>query len=160
MDPTNKTFDRIFFFYRGLANFNLQKYEEARDDFTDCLRIKSDSQDVLMKRAKTHFVLQEYEDCIVDCEEYIRIENSIDIQGICDSAKLLLKNSELKSAYGILEVAENASEEEIKKAFGKLSKTFHVDKHPNATAIDKIKLTRKFNEVKKAYESLKIKFSP
>lgn len=52
----------------------------------------------------------------------------------------------MKDYYKILEVEENASEEDIKKSFRTLSKKYHPDLNPNGA--------EKFKEINEAYESL------
>jgi len=52
----------------------------------------------------------------------------------------------MKDYYKILEVEENASEEDIKKSFRNLSKKYHPDVNPDGA--------EKFKEINEAYESL------
>jgi len=56
---------------------------------------------------------------------------------------------EFKDYYAILGVPENASEEEIKKAFRKLARQYHPD-----VATDKKAAEEKFKEINEAYEVL------
>ena len=51
-----------------------------------------------------------------------------------------------KNYYEILEVEENATEEQIKKSYRNLSKKYHPDVNPNGT--------EKFKEIAEAYETL------
>ena len=52
----------------------------------------------------------------------------------------------MKDYYKILEVEENASDEDIKKSYRSLSKKFHPDVNPDGT--------EKFKEINEAYETL------
>ncbi len=52
----------------------------------------------------------------------------------------------MKNYYKILEVEENASEDEIKKSYRNLSKKFHPDVNPNGA--------EQFKEINEAYETL------
>lgn len=52
----------------------------------------------------------------------------------------------MKDYYKILEVEENASNEEIKKSFRNLSKKYHPDLNPNGA--------EKFKEINEAYENI------
>lgn len=54
----------------------------------------------------------------------------------------------MKTYYQILEVSENASNTEIKKAYKRLAQLWHPDKNKNNTAHDK------FIEIKNAYDFL------
>jgi DnaJ-class molecular chaperone len=55
-----------------------------------------------------------------------------------------------KNYYDILHVPETATEDEIKKAYRKLAKEFHPDRHPGESEAE-----AKFKEVGEAYEVLK-----
>lgn len=55
----------------------------------------------------------------------------------------------LKDFYKILGVSENASKDEIKKAFKALAKKYHPDANPNNKAAEE-----KFKEISEAYETL------
>ena len=52
----------------------------------------------------------------------------------------------MKNYYKILEVEENATDEQIKKSFRNLSKQYHPDINPNGS--------EKFKEINEAYEVL------
>ena len=54
----------------------------------------------------------------------------------------------MKNYYQILNIPENASKEEIKKAYHKLALKFHPDKNPSEDA------TEKFKEISEAYDML------
>ena len=56
--------------------------------------------------------------------------------------------------YDRLEIKSNASSEEIKKNYFRLSKIWHPDKHQDENDNDKIKATQKFQEINEAKEIL------
>ena len=56
--------------------------------------------------------------------------------------------------YDILGVAKTASDDDIKKAFRRLSSAHHPDKHSSATEAEKAEHEAKFKEAKEAYEHL------
>ena len=56
-----------------------------------------------------------------------------------------------KSYYDVLGVSENASEEEIKKAYRKLALKWHPDRHPPEKRVE---AEEKFKEIGQAYEIL------
>lgn len=58
------------------------------------------------------------------------------------------------SAYKILEVDKNASDEEIKKAYRKMVKKYHPDKLVNMDEAYQKGAKEKFNQVQQAYEKL------
>lgn len=59
-----------------------------------------------------------------------------------------------KNYYDILGVSKDASQEEIKKAFKKLSIKWHPDKHVNDSPEDQKKAEDKFKEINEAYDTL------
>lgn len=59
-----------------------------------------------------------------------------------------------KNYYDILGVSKDASQEDIKKAFKKLSIKWHPDKHVNDSVEDQKKAEDKFKEINEAYETL------
>lgn len=67
-----------------------------------------------------------------------------------------VKNSayHIKKAYLILQLEENASQIEIKRAFRKLAARYHPDKFQDANEEDQLAATQKFLEIKEAYDYL------
>lgn len=60
----------------------------------------------------------------------------------------------MKSYYNILGVKENASHEEIKKAYRKLSLKYHPDRQANKSEQEKKEAEEKFKEINEAYDTL------
>ncbi|HEY4799491.1 MAG TPA: TerB family tellurite resistance protein [Bacteroidia bacterium] len=65
--------------------------------------------------------------------------------------------SDAKSDYKILEVDENANDEEIKKAYRKMALKFHPDKVAQEGEEVQRAATEKFKRVQEAYENIKKK---
>ena len=59
-----------------------------------------------------------------------------------------------KNYYDILGVKKDASKDDIRRAFKKLSLKYHPDKHINDSEEDKKKAEEKFKEINEAYETL------
>ena len=59
-----------------------------------------------------------------------------------------------KSYYDILEINNNASDAEIKKAFKKLSIKWHPDKWANKSEKEKKEAEEKFKDINEAYQVL------
>lgn len=154
VEPSNRNFKRFLLYNRGIANFQLKLYKDALDDYSEALRIKEDHAKGLFRRAQTHFQLKEFEECVIDCEESLRLK-----PGDAEAKKLLsVGKSSLSTViidpYKVLGIKPSATSGEIKKAFNKMSLLMHPDKHPRSTAVEKKKLSRKFQQVKEAYDRL------
>lgn len=71
------------------------------------------------------------------------------------SAHETTKQPHVNYAYQILGISENASQEEIKKAYRQLAKTHHPDKFTTAPSSQQKLAEEKFIQIQKAYELLK-----
>ena len=60
----------------------------------------------------------------------------------------------LEKYYKILGLNNNASEEEIKKAYKKMAIKYHPDKQTNKSEEEKVDAEKKFKEIAEAYEIL------
>jgi hypothetical protein len=58
------------------------------------------------------------------------------------------------SPYAALELADHAPEEDVKRAFRRLAKDLHPDRHPGASADERAELARRFALVNAAYRRL------
>ena len=58
----------------------------------------------------------------------------------------------MRNPYEVLEVPETASEEEIKKAYRKLSRKYHPDANVNNP--NKAQAEEKFKEIQQAYQQI------
>jgi DnaJ-class molecular chaperone len=56
--------------------------------------------------------------------------------------------------YQVLELQNNASDEEVKKAYKKMAVKYHPDKHANSTEQEKKEAEEKFKTIAEAYEVL------
>ncbi len=68
----------------------------------------------------------------------------------CRRAKCYTGYGAMKDYYDILEISEDASKAELKKAFRELAKKYHPDHHPGDKDAE-----QKFKEISEAYEVLK-----
>lgn len=151
VDPSNNKIKFLTLYNRGSANFKLECFKDACNDFTEALRINEVHIKSLNKRAHCHFKMNEFEDVIIDCEELLKIEASQEIKKLMEDARFSVSITKRESRYDVLGVTLKSTVGEIKKQFRKLSLMFHTDKNPLATAIEKRKLERKFDKVKEAY---------
>lgn len=97
-------------------------------------------------------MLKEYEDCIIDLEEVMRLNPSnFILQKLSDVKVSAFKANRGSNAFEVLGVKPEATESEVKKAFHKLALLYHPDKSRGVTPIEEKKLERKFREAQKAY---------
>lgn len=151
VDPSNKKMNLLMLYNRGITNYYLERFKDAFNDFTEVLRIEEAHVKSLNRRALAHFKLKEFEDCIIDCEESLKLKVSCTIQKLMDCAR---RSITAKNHYDVLCVTSKSTSGEIKKQFHKMSLLYHTDKHPLATTIEKKKLQRKFVEITTAYNFL------
>tara|TARA_B100000035_G_C20942606_1_gene528224 strand:+ start:375 stop:899 length:525 start_codon:yes stop_codon:yes gene_type:complete len=59
-----------------------------------------------------------------------------------------------KNYYKKLRLEENASEDEIKRAYKKLALKYHPDRHTSSNETEKLKAEEEFKEIAEAYEIL------
>jgi curved DNA-binding protein CbpA len=154
VDSNNHRLISNTLYHCGVSHFWLQNYKEAIDDFTEALKIDRSNLKALEMRAKAHLNAEEFADCVIDCEEYLKLQQSKEVENNLNSARTKLKSSKPIDYYKVLGVSRNASQDEIKQAYRKKTLELHTDKHPSATDIDKKKLEKKFNEAVAAYKYL------
>lgn len=59
-----------------------------------------------------------------------------------------------KDLYSVLGVPKSATDEEIRKAFRTLALKYHPDRHSSKSKAEKEEMSKKFQEVKEAYDTL------
>lgn len=153
LDESNKNFTRFVFYNRGIANYKLQMYADAYQDFSQALKIKDCHSKALLRRAQCHFELNEFEDAVIDCEESLKLKPSEEAKKLLGTAKIKVKGV-VRNPYEVLGISITATSGEVKKAYYKLSRELHPDKHPDGTPVDKTKLSRKFGHMKTAYDTV------
>jgi DnaJ family protein C protein 7 len=152
----------------GRAKFNFKIFQ-YRDAFEDCsLALKLHIPDLsngyytkaLLLRAKIHIHNEEFDFAIIDCDEILRLSKDAtrktEAENLKSDAKSKSAHQATRNHFDILQVPRNAPFAVIKEAFRNLSKQYHSDKHPDATPLEKKKLEKKFQEIRTAYECLKV----
>lgn len=154
IDPLNKDTNSKLYYNRALVNTKLGNLRDAVTDCNEALKINEKYLKAILKRAKLHYDLEKYDDCVRDYETALKMEKSVEIKNLLKDAKLQLKRSKRKDYYKILGVGKDASEDEIKKAYRKRALVHHPDRHSNATEEEKKEQEIKFKEVGEAYAVL------
>ncbi|MDR0941930.1 MAG: TerB family tellurite resistance protein [Bacteroidales bacterium] len=78
-----------------------------------------------------------------------------DFQSIHASLHINSSSNDIENAYKVLEITENASDEEIKKAYKKMAVKYHPDKVSHLGEEVQKSATEKFKKVNEAYEKIK-----
>lgn len=154
-DPTNKAFRSKMYRKRGCAAYKQGLYQDALADYNLSLRLNPNCVGALAERAKLHFTLQDFGDCIIDCDEILKLKASTEIQKLLKDAKLKLVYLIKRHPHEILGILEDASRQEIDEASERLLTAQHnPNNHPDATRIEKKKLTRRLKLIEKSRERL------
>lgn len=154
LDPMNKDINSKIYYNRALVNSKLGNIRDAITDCTCALDLNEKYLKALLYRAKLHYNLENFEECVKDYEKALKFEKTMEIKNLLKDAKLQLKKSKRKDYYKILGVSKQANEDEIKKAYRKQALIHHPDRHANCD--DEVKKTqeRLFKEVGEAYTVL------
>lgn len=154
LDPLNKDINSKLYYNRALVNSKLGNIRDAITDCTCALDVNEKYLKALLTRAKLHYSLENFEECVKDYEKALKFEKTMEIKNLLKDAKLQLKKSKRKDYYKILGVTKQATEDEIKKAYRKRALVHHPDRHANSTEEEKKEQERKFKEVGEAYTIL------
>ncbi|XP_055636030.1 dnaJ homolog subfamily C member 7 isoform X2 [Toxorhynchites rutilus septentrionalis] len=154
LDPLNKDINSKLYYNRALVSSKLGNMREAITDCTCALNLNEKYMKALLQRAKLHYNLENFEECVKDYEKALKFEKTVELKNLLKDAKLQLKKSKRKDYYKILGVSKQATEDEIKKAYRKRALVHHPDRHANSSEEEKKEQERKFKEVGEAYTVL------
>lgn len=137
-------------FKSGLENYSARKYDEAYENFTKALYLNPNLIEAMEKRAMIHFNRNEFEECLIECEEFLKKKHSPVIIELKKNAERRMSADE--PWYQVLKVTRNAAEERVKEAFKELAKKFHPNRSKNArlSIVDKKKIDAKMAKINRA----------
>lgn len=116
--PYTRANANIFLFPPSLS-LQLGNLKEAIKDCTDALAINDKYLKALLKRARCHYEMENFDESVRDYEAALKLDKSIETKSALKDAKLQLKKSKRKDYYKILGINKSATEDEIKKAYRK-----------------------------------------
>lgn len=154
IDPLNKEINSKLFYNRALVDTKLGNIRDAIKDCTEALKINDQYAKALIKRARCHYDLENFEESVKDYEAALKMEKTMEIKNALKDAKLQLKKSKRKDYYKILGISKTATEQEIKSAYRKRALIHHPDRHANSTEDEKKEQEKKFKEIGEAYTVL------
>ncbi|BES89410.1 DnaJ domain [Nesidiocoris tenuis] len=151
IDPKNTSTNAKLYFNRATVYAKMNKLEESIVNCSEALKLDPNYLKALLRKAKSHMDLAQFEEAVQDYEKAFKMDKSRDIRKLLNDAKLELKKSQRKDYYKILGVDKNASTEDIKKAYRKRALVHHPDRHAHASEGEKKEQEKKFKEVGEAY---------
>jgi len=105
------------------------------------------------KRAELNCKLEDYETAERDYRKAQDLDKSLNLLGKINEISKKANKAKIKDYYKILGITKSATEDEIKKAFRKLSLKHHPDRHTEPQ--DKEIAEKKYKEINEAYGVLK-----
>lgn len=154
------------FLSRAEINFKSQNYPKSFEDCSLILRLKINEKDencikALILRARIHCKQKDFEDAVIDCDEVLRLIGTVskykdEVDALKVDARFSSLHRDVRNYYEILRIPRNSPMAVIREAFKNLSLVYHSDKHPDATPIEKKKLEIRFQQIKTAFECLKV----
>lgn len=154
VDSLNKDINSKLFYNRALVNVKCGNINDAIRDCSAALEINSVYLKALLMRARCQNDMKNFEECVKDYEQALKLEKTMAIKNLLKEAKLALKKSKRKDYYKILGIERNATEHEVKKAYRKRALVHHPDRHSNASDEMKLQEECKFKELGEAYAVL------
>lgn len=141
---------------RALTQFKRGHIKEAIDDCTNALDLFPNYVEAISLRAECYEKINEYDECVWDYEDAMKVEKTREIEVKLKEAKDKL-NSKPSDPYKILGITKNATREQIIKAYHRKSKKHHPDRHPNATENRKRREENRMKLITEANDLLKEK---
>lgn len=119
------------------------------------IKINEEYTKAYIKRSDLNVAMENFEEGVRDLEKAYVIDPSVSgLKEKIRHVKAELKKSKRKDYYKIMNIAKDATEEEIKKAYKRQALTWHPDKHSNGTDEAKEKANVMFKDIGEAYAVL------
>mmetsp|Transcript_34841 Transcript_34841/g.56266 ORF Transcript_34841/g.56266 Transcript_34841/m.56266 type:complete len:477 (+) Transcript_34841:222-1652(+) len=155
MDPLNTTFNSTVYCNRAAAKMRKKDFKVALEDCDEALKLNADYVKAISRRAECLMQLEEYEESVREYERACQLDqDNRDLKLRLRDAKLELKKSKRKNYYKILEVAKDAQDHDIKKAYKRAALKWHPDKWCNGTDEEQEAAEKAFKDVGEAYSVL------
>lgn len=95
IDPSNRKMISVFYYKIAAIKFQLLRYNEASTNATNALEFNVENMNALIMRAKCYSKLNDFQNCIKDCNLVLMLENNDYIKTLLDknSYRLFLKDT-------------------------------------------------------------------
>ncbi|KNC47406.1 uncharacterized protein AMSG_03840 [Thecamonas trahens ATCC 50062] len=148
IDPKHDAFNAKLYNNRAAAAIHLGDYDSAEADCNAAIAADSGYAKAYARRGSVRLEKEMYQEAVYDYERAVQLEpESRSFKSELRSAKHELKKSLRKDLYKILGVTKRATDSEIKKAYRKLARTWHPDKHATADEADQAAAAEKFKDI-------------
>jgi len=155
LDPDNKNFNSTILANRALCYQKLGKHLDALADVNKSIAMNENYVKAYQRRGNIHFDLKNFEEARYDFEKVKSLDPSNnEVKKRVEECKRKEKEAKKKDYYKILELTNNASPDEIKKAYRKLAPKYHPDKNNGGTEEEKKQAEKMFKDVNEAYQVL------
>jgi tetratricopeptide (TPR) repeat protein len=151
---------KILYCNRAASFKELKKYREGVDDCTNAISIDPTFAKAYTRRARCLLALECFDGATRDFNKAMRLSSSpeearnleAELRAV-ERAERAVKDRE-KDYYVVLEVAQTATEKEIKKAYKLLSLKWHPDKNVHLSDDEKKVAEHKFKLISEAHSTL------
>lgn len=153
LDPENSQFIAVLLANKATCLKKLNKKKEAIDTLREAVKRNPKYGKGYLKIADLEEEANDYEaarESIVKAKE---LDPSLQVDGRLQRVTQKANSQEKTDYYKTLGINKNATPKEIKKAYRKLAKMWHPDRHSNNDQ-DKRKATKKFKDIVEAHEVL------
>lgn len=150
VDRGNKATNAKILQNRALCRLKMRQYEEAIADCEKAVSLDSSYLKARKTKANALGLSEKWEDAVKEWKAIQELDpEDRNIAKEIRKAELEVKKSQRKDYYKILNVAKDADDNTIKKAYRKLAIVHHPDKNPNDE-----QAAERFKDIGEAYETL------
>jgi len=127
--------------------------DQALQDLNKAIYYNEKYPQAFFKRGETNLNLKNFDDAIKDYQEAQKLDSvKFDMTENIQKAKAAAKRSKKKDYYAILEIKQDATEEDVKKSYKKLALKWHPDRVHDPEL--RPKAEQMFKDISEAYQVL------
>lgn len=161
LDPSNATYNARLYGNRAAAYIKLSNYGAAISDCNSTLAIEEENVKAIARRAQCYVALGGVDNLEQGVRDYETAKRLVadpatlrKFSQELSAAQAALKQAKRKDYYKILDLPRDADEKAVKRAYHKMAKLWHPDRHSSSEEAVKVEAERVFKNVNEAYEVL------